>query len=99
MEKTEKEVFNISQNRGTKEFTDIRDVVLRSIDSIESASKNKGSVTGLATLGFYDLDYKTAGFQPSDLILTAARPSMGKTAFALNIAEYVALLQYNHSDF
>ncbi|NLL00856.1 MAG: replicative DNA helicase [Clostridiales bacterium] len=90
LEKTEKEVFNISQNRGTKEFTDIRDVVLRSIDSIESASKNKGSVTGLAT-GFYDLDYKTAGFQPSDLILIAARPSMGKTAFALNIAEYVAL--------
>jgi replicative DNA helicase len=90
LEKTEKEVFNISQNRGTKDFTDIREVVLRSIDSIEAASKNKGSVTGIAT-GFYDLDYKTAGFQPSDLILIAARPSMGKTAFALNIAEYVAL--------
>ncbi len=90
LEKTEKEVFNISQNRGSKEFSDIRDVVLRSIDSIEAASKNKGSVTGIAT-GFYDLDYKTAGFQPSDLILIAARPSMGKTAFALNIAEYVAL--------
>lgn len=90
LEKTEKEVFNISQNRGTKEFTDIRDIVLRSIDSIEAASKNKGSVTGIAT-GFYDLDYKTAGLQPSDLILIAARPSMGKTAFALNIAEYVAL--------
>lgn len=90
LEKTEKEVFNISQNRGSKEFTNIREVVLRSIDSIEAASKNKGSVTGVAT-GFYDLDYKTAGFQPSDLILIAARPSMGKTAFALNIAEYVAL--------
>ncbi|TAH67723.1 MAG: replicative DNA helicase [Anaerolineaceae bacterium] len=90
LEKTEKEVFNISQNRGTKEFTDIREIVLRSIDSIEAASKNKGSVTGIAT-GFYDLDYKTAGLQPSDLILIAARPSMGKTAFALNIAEYVAL--------
>ncbi|NLO08779.1 MAG: replicative DNA helicase [Clostridiales bacterium] len=90
LEKTEKEVFNISQNRGSKEFASIRDIVLRSIDSIEAASKNKGSVTGIAT-GFYDLDYKTAGFQPSDLILIAARPSMGKTAFALNIAEYVAL--------
>jgi replicative DNA helicase len=90
LEKTEKEVFNISQNRGTKDFTDIKDIVLRSIDSIEAASKNKGSVTGIAT-GFYDLDYKTAGLQPSDLILIAARPSMGKTAFALNIAEYVAL--------
>jgi replicative DNA helicase len=90
LEKTEKQVFDIVQNRGTKEFTDIKEVVLRSIDSIEAAAKNQGSVTGIAT-GFYDLDYKTAGFQPSDLILIAARPSMGKTAFVLNIAEYVAL--------
>ncbi|NLJ95977.1 MAG: replicative DNA helicase [Clostridiales bacterium] len=90
LEKTEKQVFDIAQNRGSKEFTDIKEIVLRSINSIEAASKNKGSVTGIAT-GFYDLDYKTAGLQPSDLILIAARPSMGKTAFALNIAEYVAL--------
>jgi replicative DNA helicase len=90
LEKTEKQVFNIVQNRGTKEFTDIKEVVLRSIDSIEAAAKNQGSVTGVAT-GFYDLDYKTAGLQPSDLILIAARPSMGKTAFVLNIAEYVAI--------
>jgi len=90
LEKTEKQVFDIVQNRGTKEFTDIKEVVLRTIDSIEAAAKNQGSVTGVAT-GFYDLDYKTAGFQPSDLILIAARPSMGKTAFVLNIAEYVAV--------
>lgn len=90
MEKTEKQVFNIVQNRSTKEFTDIKEAVLRSIDSIESAAKKQGSVTGVAT-GFYDLDYKTAGFQPSDLILIAARPSVGKTAFVLNIAEYVAI--------
>lgn len=90
LEKTEKQVFDIAQNRGSKEFTDIKEIVLRSIDTIEAASKNKGSVTGIAT-GFYDLDYKTAGLQPSDLILIAARPSMGKTAFALNIAEYVVL--------
>ena len=90
LEKTEKQVFDIVQNRGTKEFTDIKDVVLRTIDSIEAAAKNQGSVTGIAT-GFYDLDYKTAGLQPSDLILIAARPSMGKTAFVLNIAEHVAL--------
>ncbi len=90
LEKTEKQVFDIVQNRGTKEFTSIKDVVLRTIDSIEAAAKNQGSVTGIAT-GFYDLDYKTAGLQPSDLILIAARPSMGKTAFVLNIAEYVAL--------
>jgi len=90
LEKVEKEVFNISQTRSAREFTDIKEIILRSIDSIEAAAKNKGSVTGIAT-GFYDLDYKTAGLQPSDLILIAARPSMGKTAFALNIAEYVAL--------
>ncbi|HKL80290.1 MAG TPA: replicative DNA helicase [Mobilitalea sp.] len=90
LEKTEKQVFDIVQNRGSKEFTDIKEVVLRSIDSIEAASKNQGSVTGVAT-GFYDLDYKTAGLQPSDLVLIAARPSMGKTALALNIAEFVAL--------
>ncbi len=90
MEKTEKQVFDIVQNRGTKDFTDIKEVVLRSIDSIEAAAKNQGSVTGVAT-GFYDLDYKTAGLQPSDIILIAARRSMGKTAFVLNIAEYVAL--------
>ncbi len=90
LEKTEKQVFDIVQNRGTKEFTDIREVVLRTIDGIEAAAKNQGSVTGVAT-GFYDLDYKTAGLQPSDLILIAARPSMGKTAFVLNIAEYVAI--------
>ncbi len=90
LEKTEKQVFDIVQNRGTKEFTDIKEVVLRTIDSIEAAAKNQGSVTGVAT-GFYDLDYKTAGLQPSDLVLIAARPSMGKTAFVLNIAEYVAL--------
>lgn len=90
LDKAERQIFDIVQNRGTREFTDIKEIVLRSIDSIEAASKNQGSVTGIAT-GFYDLDYKTAGLQPSDLILIAARPSMGKTAFALNIAEYVAL--------
>ena len=90
LDKTEKQVFDIAQNRGTKDFVDIKEIVLNSIDSIEAAAKNQGSVTGIAT-GFYDLDYKTAGLQPSDLILIAARPSMGKTAFALNIAEYVTL--------
>lgn len=92
LEKSEKEIFDIVQTRGAKEFTDIKDIVLKSIDSIEQAAKSQGSVTGIAT-GFYDLDYKTAGLQPSDLILIAARPSMGKTAFVLNIAEYVSLKQ------
>ena len=90
LEETEKRVFDIVQKRGTSDFTHIRDIVIQSLDSIEAASRNKGSVTGIAT-GFYDLDYKTAGLQPSDLILIAARPSMGKTAFVLNIAEHVAV--------
>lgn len=90
LEETEKRVFNIVQNRGRSDFMNIRDIVIQSLDNIEAASKNKGSVTGIAT-GFYDLDYKTAGLQPSDLILIAARPSMGKTAFVLNIAEHVSV--------
>jgi len=85
-----KKIFDIVQQRNSGEFVSIKDVVFQSLESIEAAAKNKGSVTGVAT-GFYDLDYKTAGMQPSDLILIAARPSMGKTAFVLNIAEYVAL--------
>ena len=90
LQTTEKQIFDIVQNKGSSDFVSIRDVVLKSIESIEAASRSKGTVTGIAT-GFYDLDYKTAGLQPSDLILVAARPSMGKTAFVLNIAEYVAL--------
>jgi len=64
-------------------------VVLNALDKIEKASKSKGTVTGIPT-GFIDLDYKLSGFQPSDFILIAARPSMGKTAFVLNIAQYMA---------
>ncbi len=90
LDKAEKDVFSIVTKRGSGSFESIRDVVLRSLESIEVAAKNKGGVTGVAT-GFLDLDYKTAGFQRSDLILIAARPSMGKTAFVLNLAEYVAV--------
>ena len=90
LEDTEKKVFDIVQNRSGSDFVSIDKIVLQSLESIEAASKSKGSVTGIAT-GFYDLDYRTAGLQPSDLILVAARPSMGKTAFVLNIAEYVAV--------
>jgi replicative DNA helicase len=90
LEQTEKQVFDVVQNKSAGDFVSIKDVVISSLESIEAAAKNKGRVTGIST-GFYDLDYKTAGFQPSDLILIAARPSMGKTAFVLNIAEYVAV--------
>lgn len=89
LEDTEKKIFNIVQKRNTGEFVPIREVVMNAMDRIEKASHTKGSVTGIAT-GFIDLDYRTAGMQPSDLVLIAARPSMGKTAFVLNIAEYVA---------
>lgn len=89
LEITEKKIFDLVQNRGSQEFVPIRQVVLNAIEKIEKASRNQGSVTGIPT-GFIDLDYKTSGFQPSDLILVAARPSMGKTAFVLNIAQYMA---------
>ena len=89
LEKTEKSVFELLQRRNTGEYVPIRQVVLNALERIEKASKNKGTVTGIPT-GFIDLDYKLSGLQPSDLILVAARPSMGKTEFVLNIAQYVA---------
>ena len=89
LEKTEKTVFDLLQKRNTGEYVPIKQVVLNALDRIEKASKNKGTVTGIPT-GFIDLDYKLSGLQPSDLVLVAARPSMGKTAFVLNIAQYMA---------
>lgn len=89
LETTEKKVFELVQKRNTGDFVPIKDVVLNALEKIELASKTSGSVTGIPT-GFLDLDYKMAGLQPSDLILVAARPSMGKTAFVLNIAQHVA---------
>lgn len=92
MERTEKKVFDLIQNRNNGEYVPIKQVVLNALEKIEKASKSKGTVTGIPT-GFIDLDYKTSGLQPSDLILVAARPSMGKTAFVLNIAQHVAFKQ------
>ena len=89
LEDTEKRIFQLVQRRSTDAYVPIRQVVMNAMDKIEFAAKNKGSVTGIPT-GFLDLDYRTAGMQPSDLILIAARPSMGKTAFELNIAHHVA---------
>lgn len=86
---TEKQVFELLQNKGKSDYVPIKQVVINALERIEQASKNKGNVTGIPT-GFADLDYKMSGLQPSDLILVAARPSMGKTAFVLNIAQYVA---------
>ncbi len=90
LEQTEKQIFDVVQNRSTSDFVPIRQVALETLESIQNAAKTVGAVTGIST-GFYDLDARTAGLQKSDLILIAARPSMGKTAFVLNIAETVAI--------
>lgn len=92
LEDTEKRIFDLVQHRNSGDFVPIREVVMNAMDKIEKAAKNKGAVTGIPT-GFIDLDYRTAGMQPSDLVLIAARPSMGKTAFVLNIAQHVAFKQ------
>lgn len=86
---TEKKIFDLLLKQNTGDYVPIRQVVLNALDTIEKASKTSGSVTGVPT-GFTDLDYQTAGLQPSDLVLIAARPSMGKTAFVLNIAQHIA---------
>lgn len=89
LEDAEKRIFELVQKRNSGEFVPIRQVVMNALEKIEAASRNSGRVTGIAT-GFLDLDYKTSGMQPADLVLIAARPSMGKTAFVLNIAQHVA---------
>jgi replicative DNA helicase len=89
LDKTEHDIFELLSSRTGGEYVPIRQVVMNALERIEKASKQKGSVTGIPT-GFIDLDYRTAGLQPSDLVLVAARPSMGKTAFVLNIAQHVA---------
>ena len=91
----EKEIFDVVQKRNTEGFASISNIVMNSLKMIEKAHNTDGTVTGIAS-GFTDLDYKTTGFQPSDLILLAARPSMGKTALALNIAIHVAAVEKKH---
>lgn len=95
LETTEKSVFDLLQRKNTSDFVPIRKVVMNAMKTIEAASRNQGHITGIAT-GFYELDHKTSGMQPADLVLIAARPSMGKTAFVLNIAQYAAFRQNKH---
>ncbi len=90
MEEAEKRIFDLAGNSEQSEITDVSVIASNVMSSIRAASKQTEGVTGLAT-GFYDLDKSTAGLQKSDLILIAARPSMGKTAFVLNILENVAV--------
>ena len=87
---TEKAIFDLLQNRTGSDFVPIKQAALNVLERIVAASKSQGTVTGIPT-GFIDLDYKTSGMQPSDLVLLAARPSMGKTAFVLNLVDYVAV--------
>jgi replicative DNA helicase len=84
----EKAIFEIAEDRIREGFVPLRDLVQSSFATIEKLQQHKGLVTGVPT-GFVDLDEMTSGLQPSDLVLVAARPSMGKTSFVLNIAQHI----------
>ena len=88
--RTEKDIFELLQSRTAKDIRPIEDIAKNVLYRIEAASRTRKVVTGIPT-GFIDLDYKTSGLQPSDLVLIAARPSMGKTAFVLNMVQHIAM--------
>ncbi|MDO4620275.1 MAG: replicative DNA helicase [Lachnospiraceae bacterium] len=90
LDNAEKAIFQVQQQRSSESYETISEVVYNTLEAIAAASRSKSHITGLET-GFLDLDYKTSGFQNSDFLLVAARPSMGKTAFVLNIVQYMAL--------
>ena len=90
MEQAEKKIFDIMQGKNQKGYTPIKDVLVETFADLEKLYNQKEPITGIPT-GFADLDYKTAGLHESDLILVAARPAMGKSAFALNIATNAAV--------
>ena len=90
MDQAQKKVFDVLQRRSMQGFVPIKDVLIETFDKLEELYNAKGTITGVPT-GFVDLDNKTSGMHPSDLILIAARPAMGKTAFALNIAQHAAI--------
>ncbi len=90
LDKAQQSIFDVLQRRDVKGVAHIKDVLVEAFGRLEELYNNKEAFTGIPS-GFIDLDYKTSGFQNSDLILIAARPSMGKTSFALNIAQYAAI--------
>lgn len=90
LDDAEKEIFAITGEHVTTEMASTKELVMEAIEQIERLYENRGSVTGLAT-GFIELDRMTSGLHPSEMIVIAARPSMGKTALAMNIAEHVAM--------
>lgn len=90
LDEAESKIFEITSDREQRAFTPMRDIVKGAFDNIHKLYDNKNDITGIAT-GFADLDRVTSGFQPADLIIVAGRPSMGKTAFALGVAQNAAL--------
>ncbi|WNF37166.1 replicative DNA helicase [Bacillaceae bacterium IKA-2] len=89
LNEAEKTILEVSHKKNTSAFISIKDVLVEAYDNIEKLQNQTGDITGIAT-GFSELDRITAGFQKNDLIIVAARPSVGKTAFALNIAQNIA---------
>lgn len=92
LDSAEKMILSVSSRKMGGEFTPIKSIIFDAFNKIEQLYASKGSITGLST-GFKDLDKLTSGLQPSDLILIAARPSMGKTAFVLNIAQHIGIAE------
>ena len=92
LDKAEQSIFEISEKRTKQSFHKLPDIIKQGLSDLEKLAQEPGMVTGVPS-GFTDLDNMTAGFQKSDLIILAARPSMGKTSFALDIARYVSLTQ------
>ena len=92
LDNSEKKILNIVKNRKSSEFRTIRDILNKTQSDLERLSEHKGEITGLAT-GWYDLDRLTTGLHPNEFIIIAARPAMGKTAFALNLATHAAMTQ------
>ncbi|MFI3307300.1 MAG: replicative DNA helicase [Mycoplasmatota bacterium] len=89
LDNAEKKILNVVKTKKASEFKNIQDVLFKTQSSLETLSKTKGEITGLET-GFYDLDKVTSGLHENELIIVAARPAMGKTAFALNLATNIA---------
>lgn len=92
LDNSEKKILNIVKNRKSSEFRTIKDILQKTQSDLERLSEHKGEVTGLST-GWYDIDKLTTGLHPNELIIIAARPAMGKTVFALNLATHAAMTQ------
>jgi replicative DNA helicase len=90
VDKSEKRIFEIGSRRMKEGFSPIKPILMTAYDQIERQFQHKGEATGIST-GFYDLDEITSGLQPTDLLIVAARPSMGKTALCMNIAHHIAV--------